>query len=315
VEVQRDAVGGVDGLEGARWVTVSPDGKHLYAAGRDDNAVAVFSRDSTTGTLTFVEVNMNGVGGVDGLSFVASVAVSPDGKHLYAASVNDDAVAVFSRDSTTGALTFVEVQRDGVGGVDGLDSGNSVTVSPDGKHLYAAGRDDNSVAVFARDSTTGGLTFVEVQRDGVGGVDGLSFVVSVAVSPDGKHLYTAGLADDAVAVFSRNSTTGALTLVEFQMRESLGREVRVVTISPDGEHLYTVGSSSLEVFRVAAVDEDEAPTPVTVITVAVADEDEAPTPPSVGDARASPLVGSLAGLLGIILVLGGGYLVRRRVRS
>ena len=40
----------------------------------------------------------------------------------------------------------------------------------------------------------------------------------------------------------------------------------------------------------------------------------APTPPSVGDARVPPLMGSLAGLLGIILVLGGGYLVRKRLR-
>ncbi len=40
----------------------------------------------------------------------------------------------------------------------------------------------------------------------------------------------------------------------------------------------------------------------------------APTPPSVGDAGVPPLVGSLAGLVGIILVLGGGYLARRRLR-
>ena len=43
-----DGVGGVDGLWGAHSVTVSPDGSHLYAAGQLDNAVAVFSRNSTT---------------------------------------------------------------------------------------------------------------------------------------------------------------------------------------------------------------------------------------------------------------------------
>jgi len=37
----------------------------------------------------------------------ASVTASPDGKHLCAAGFDDDAVAACSRNSTTGALTFV----------------------------------------------------------------------------------------------------------------------------------------------------------------------------------------------------------------
>ena len=204
VEAQRDGVGGVDGLDGAWSVTVSPDGKHLYAASIFDNAVAVFSRNSTTGALSFVEVQRDGVGGVDGLERARWVTISPDGKHLYAAGPSESAVAVFSRNSTTGALTFVEVQRDDVGGVDGLDSVGSVTVSSDGKHLYAAGTGERTVAVFARNSTTGALTFVEVQRDGVGGVDGLAGVSSVIVSPDGKHLYVASAGvSGKMAVFSR----------------------------------------------------------------------------------------------------------------
>ena len=237
-------------------MTVSPDGKNLYAAGQHDDAVAVFSRDSTTGALTFVEVQRDGVRSVDGLDFAQSVTVSPDGKHLYAAGLLDNAVAVFSRDSTTGALTFVEIQRDGRGGVDGLDEARSVTVSPDGKHLYAAGEDDDAVAVFSRSSTTGALTFVEVQKDGVGGVDGLFRAISVTVSPDGSHLYAAGGGDGAVAVFRRDSTTGALTFVEVQ-RDGVGGVdgllgARSVTVSPDGKHLYAASQldNAVAVFSV-----------------------------------------------------------------
>jgi DNA-binding beta-propeller fold protein YncE len=58
-------------------------------------------------------------------------------------------VAVFSRNTTTGALTFVEFQRDEDGSVDGLDAARSVAVSPDGKHLYVAGQTDDAVAVFS----------------------------------------------------------------------------------------------------------------------------------------------------------------------
>ena len=91
-----------------------------------------------------------------------------------------------------------------MGGVDGLDGAYSVTVSPDGKHVYAAGRADNAVAVFSRNSSTGALTYVEMQKDGLNGVDGLNGAYSVAVSPDGKHVYATGHRENAVAVFSRD---------------------------------------------------------------------------------------------------------------
>jgi 6-phosphogluconolactonase (cycloisomerase 2 family) len=242
VESQRDGVGSVDGLGFVQSVTLSPDGQHVYAASSGDDAIAVFSRNSTTGALTFVENQRDGVGGVDGLDGANSVAVSADGNHLYAASWDDEAVAVFSRNTATGALTFVEVHKDGVGGVDGLNGALAVTISPDGKHLYAAGNDDNAVAVFSRNPTTGALAFLEFQKDGVGGVDGLSGAYSMAVTPDGKHLYVGGIGDDAVAVFSRNSTTGALTFLEVQRDGVAGDDpfhgILSMTISPGGEHLY-----------------------------------------------------------------------------
>ena len=172
-----------------------------------------FSRNATTGALTFVEIQKDGVGGVDGLNGAHDVEVSADGVHVYASGQHDDAVVVFSRNATTGALTFVEFLKDGVGGVDGLDSALSVAITPDGKHVYATGALEDEVAVFSRNATTGALTFVEIQKDGVGGVDGLDVTTRVRVSPDGDHVYVTGLLDDAVAVFSRNSTTGALTFV------------------------------------------------------------------------------------------------------
>ena len=118
---------------------------------------------------------------------MSSVSVSPDGKHVYAAGEKDIALAVLSRDSSTGDLTFVERIKDGVNGVDGLHAVRSVAVSHDGKNVYAAGYWDDSVAVFSRDASTGSLTFVEVHEGGYGksGGDGLYHAVSVVVSPDG----------------------------------------------------------------------------------------------------------------------------------
>jgi 6-phosphogluconolactonase (cycloisomerase 2 family) len=254
VEMHQDGVDGVDGLAGANGVTVSPDGSHVYAASRNDSAIAVFSRDSSTGALTFVEMHKDGVDGVDGIVNVSYVTVSPDGSHIYAAGNSDSAIAVFSRDSSTGALTFVEMHKDGVDGVDGIASVYSVTVSPDGSHVYAAGRSDSAIAVFSRDSSTGALTFVEMHKDGVDGVDGIASAMSVTVSPDGSHVYAAGSSDSTIAVFSRDSSTGALTYVEAQQDGVDGvdgiAEVNSVTVSPDGSHVYAAGrlDSAIAVF-------------------------------------------------------------------
>jgi DNA-binding beta-propeller fold protein YncE len=89
------------------------------------------------------------------------VAVSPDGQSVYVDAVQSNAVDVFKRDTTTGALTQLSrlagcVSEDGSGGVcrDGkaLGQPDGVTVSPDGKSVYAASFYSNAIAVFARQS-------------------------------------------------------------------------------------------------------------------------------------------------------------------
>ena len=166
VEVEKDGVGGVDGLYGVISVTVSPDGKYVYSAYVTDDAVAAFGRNATTGELTFVEDEKDGTGGVDGFDRAASIALNPDGKRLYVAAKNDDALAVFSQNAMVGNLTFIEIVEDGEGG-DGLDGATSVTVSPDGDHVYATSNQDHTLTVFIRNGTTGNLAFVEAQKDGV----------------------------------------------------------------------------------------------------------------------------------------------------
>jgi 6-phosphogluconolactonase (cycloisomerase 2 family) len=78
-----------------------------------------------------------------------ALAITSDGKHLYAASYDDDAVVLFSRNASTGALTFVSVIQDGVDGVDGMNAAFSVAISPDDASLYVTGSGDNAVAVFS----------------------------------------------------------------------------------------------------------------------------------------------------------------------
>jgi hypothetical protein len=90
-------VGGIHGLDGPWLATVSPDGANVYVAGMGESSLAVFARDPTTGALRFVEVHTDGTDGVDGLAGARGVTMSPDGRHVYATGVNDDAVAIFRR--------------------------------------------------------------------------------------------------------------------------------------------------------------------------------------------------------------------------
>src|SRR5262245_9510031 len=237
------------------WLAVSPDGNHVYVVGNVDDAVAVFGRNPGTGVLTLLAVVRDGIDGVDGLDGARSVAVSPDGAHVYVASTAAGAVAAFRRDAATGLLTQVDVERDGVGGASGLEGAFAIRVSGDGRSVYVASILANAVVAFARDAVSGTLTFVDVEQDGIGGTDGLFGATDVAVSPDGGHVYAVSLYDDALGAFTRDPATGALAPLEVH-RDGVGGvdgldNGESVLVSPDGAYVYAAasGDHAVTVFR------------------------------------------------------------------
>jgi hypothetical protein len=178
-----------------RAVTVSPDGRSLYAAAVGE--VSHFDRDPETGALTYrgcitgvVETGpagsnacaaipsarSDGVG--SGLNFPLNLAISPDGRSFYAVVQLDDAVTRFDRDPTTGTLTYRDcITGDAaigpagtnactaigtatpLGADSGLDSLYALALSPEGTSLYVVSQDDDAVARFDRDAATGALTY------------------------------------------------------------------------------------------------------------------------------------------------------------
>ena len=255
VDIERNGFAGITGLNGATGLAVSPDGRHVYATGQLDNSLVAFSRDSTSGELGFLAKYTDDQNSVDGLSGATTLAISPDGRQIYVAANGEDKVSVFSRDDTTGVLTFLEVQTDNIGGVSGLLGVAGVTLSPDGKTLYALSNDDDAVVVFSRDLATGALTFVEIQEDGTSGVVGLSGASSALVSADGQNVYVSGSSDRALVVFSRDSVTGALTFDEAILDDQDGvnglNGVTGLALNPAGDNLYVAGEfdNSVSIFE------------------------------------------------------------------
>jgi hypothetical protein len=170
---------GVDGLAGAWGVAVSPDGAHVYVAGPDDDAVAVFARSAIDGTLTFLGAVTNPF---PTLNNVQDVDVSPDGAQVYTGGIGE--LGVFARDSGSGMLTFVESEDPGPGFLVVQD----LAVGPDGLHVFAA--DDSGILyVWARDTSTGELSLEDASPVRLLGY--LHEFPNIAVSPDSRNVYVA----------------------------------------------------------------------------------------------------------------------------
>ena len=167
-------------------------------------------------------------------------------------------MAAFSRNPATGAPSFVEFKQDGVEGVDGLDGAIGVTISPDGKHLYAASCVDKVLAVFSRNAPTAELTFVETHKDGSALIDGLDGASSIAISPDEKHLYTSGRDDDAVAVFSRSIPSADLEIVKTGSLDP-------VTVGTNPTYVITITNNSTSTATTNVQIKDKLPPGTTLV--------------------------------------------------
>ncbi len=247
---------GVTGILGSRSIAVSPDGKNVYASGETGHSLAVFSRDPATGLLTQVQSLVDGVNGIDGLMGAQVIDVSGDGKFVYVSATFEAAISVFSRDSATGLLTQVQVLREGVDAPDGMTSTIWVKLSRDGKNLYSASVADSAVIVWKRHRGTGRLTFRQILKDGVDGVDSIGGAFGIAISANGKQVYVTGLGNNSVTVFSRTKAWGDLSQVQALTDGIAGVDglasARNIILSNNGKQAYVTGiaDNAVSVFQV-----------------------------------------------------------------
>ena len=228
-------------------------------------------------TLTFVEVvddgDDNGIGGIIEMDTDDGdiPVISPNGAFLYQVAVDDDAINIFSINQSTGELTFVNVVKDndpnGMGGslMMDLDKGDRPVISPDGMFLYQISTADKTMNVFSINQMTGALTFVQVIEEDIMDCNGLELDFDTegsfpVISSDGKFLFMSLGSENSVVSFSRDVTTGELTLVlilEDGESDGMGGtvdlsldEFTMPILSQDGKYLYQIANDFLNVYSI-----------------------------------------------------------------
>lgn len=132
---------------GPRHLVFSRDGRFAYLISELSGKVSVFSyRD---GRLKEIQTVVSDSVGARGSG---DIHLSPDGKFLYSSNrLKADGIAIFAVDARTGKLTKVGYQLTG-------RHPRHFNITPNGRFLLCASRDDNKIQVFRRDEKTGLLT-------------------------------------------------------------------------------------------------------------------------------------------------------------
>lgn len=268
------ALNGPGPFMGSRAIAVSPDGRQVYVASSGSDAIAIFTRNRRSGTLGQAKKTKGciaakgaaGCAAAIGLDEPNSVAISPDGRNVYATSRAGNSVTSFVRNPKTGALRQLPPPLAGcisgapipgcVAGL-GLLAPDVLVVSPDGSNVYVGSFFGNSVAAFARNPETGALTqlagtagcIAEATAGCATGI-ALNSVEGLAISGDGATVYAATALSNAVVTLSRNPSTGALAqasdgsgcIVDSALTGcTLGRELggaNAVAVGPDDDGVY-----------------------------------------------------------------------------
>lgn len=222
----------------ARTVVDTGEPFAVALAGSPAGRAYVSTVSTAYDTILAVDMDSDRVAAYPVAHSVTDLAVSPDGKHVYACrnAVNGADVAVL--DTKTGREDAI-----GIAATPGTTT-ECVRVSPDGQRLYVATNGPSGGVLVVIDAQ---------QKRVVNTVEIGSPIRDVAISPDGATAYVASCDPDFGAVLDVVDTHTDMVAGTHKVREVAGHLTQL-TLSRDGERAYLVGDESVAVLGIRTCD-------------------------------------------------------------
>jgi len=140
--------------DGPRHFVFHLNGHWIYVLNEESSTVAFFNYDAMHGTLLLQQSISSLPGGFAGTNFTSEVAISPDGRFLYAANRLHDTIAIFSIATSGGLKILGEVSTMG-------DYPRHCTFDPSGEFFYVCNQRSDNITCFKAHRETGLLSFTE----------------------------------------------------------------------------------------------------------------------------------------------------------
>jgi YVTN family beta-propeller protein len=206
----------------------------VATGGRDGGRAYVSTVSPAYDSIAVVDVVTNAVVATHPVAFsVTDLAVSPDGRYVYATRNGGGGADVAVLDSTTGLVEAIELPlRPGT-------TTECVRISPDGARLYVATTSPagGQLVVFGG----GGARWQRVGTLEIG-----LPIRDVALTPDGALAYVASCGPDWGAVIDVVDTRAAKITATYKIGEISG-VLTGLTLSRDGDRAYVVSDDSVTV--------------------------------------------------------------------
>ncbi|TFG60085.1 MAG: hypothetical protein E4H36_12670, partial [Spirochaetales bacterium] len=222
---------GTNGLFHPGEIVLSPDGKYIYTDSfARYKGFYLFSRSSATGKLTFDKYYDNSYGYA-----AEELMITPDGNYLFA--LTDSEIGWYRINRETGRLSDIKTYTN-----DAIIKAKTMAMSSDNKHLYVSSCPDSgeqAILWFAWDPAKAELIFKSRYQS-----DELAYATSIAISKDGKDLYTGGR---ALLWFKRDPVSGSLTLKDTFIKDEAHGST--IVISPEDDNVYVTKAKSIITFK------------------------------------------------------------------
>ena len=191
------------------------------------------------------------------------IETTPDNRFAIVADLGLDELLIYRFDAKSGSLTPNDPPYAK------LDPGagpRHLAFDPNGNFAYIVNELQSTITTFAYDSSHGALEKLATVSTLPKNFSGSNDTAEIKVHPSGKFLFASNRGHNSIVLFSINSRTGALTLVDHYPTE--GKTPRNFEIDPSGKFLF-IANQDTDNVAVFQIDSNNGRLTFTKKTIAV----------------------------------------------